>query len=498
MATWTDPDTTAASTEAAKTGQAAKAGDVAGQVKATSSVLDQATSGDGPDSFGATAAEARGALASVATDAAVIPTIAAAAKKAWDQFTRDAPSAADMNAAEKKVQDAKTAMDSAKAAPGADTPGTDADKTALDAAKAYDDACDELRKIKAKRKLARDTLWADLRRALQIAKRIQVDGGTGYGKPGSTSDGGTGYGKPGTTNAPGWHPGPTPKSPGTTAGSTPPATPAPKAEAPGAGKTGSSTPDATSQALAALALQGKGQQSMPTMPQTPAATAPQQAQQPQQEKKDEKPETKKALDYKDLEDLRDGKHPSAILASIGGPLSSGAPLSSSAPTQTTGQQSAPSGKYGYTPRTGVQPLGATGIGALNATGHQAPTAGTSAQNLTTASDTSGRPEGQARTAINDGLKTTTSAATNTAAEQQAQQQNQRAAGLPAGGVPHAMGPGVSGAAQAPRTRDKDDLVHSSGAGPDGNRLDQGQTAIGEAVPGGTICQNRPDTTGKAA
>ncbi|TXI59714.1 MAG: hypothetical protein E6Q55_21140, partial [Mycolicibacterium mageritense] len=234
MGKWTDPEV--APTSAAKAGRAGKAGDVSGQVQATTSALDQATSGRGPDALGSTAADVRNALSALAGDLTVPPAIANAVEKAFSDFKAHAPSAEVMNAAEKKVTDAKAAKEAALAAPGAETPGTDADKAAWDASKAYADACTELRDLKAERRRFREVLWADLRRAIALAKKIKtgssVDGGTGgYGTPGGRqATPGGGYGTPGGTTAGGSTPAPAPKTTtGTTPGATP-ATPAPKAE----------------------------------------------------------------------------------------------------------------------------------------------------------------------------------------------------------------------------------------------------------------------------
>lgn len=495
MGIWTDPDPAFTNTAAAKAGQAGKAEGVETRVKATSSALDQATSGRGPDAFGATSSDVRGALRTVATDAAVIPTIAAAAKKAIDDFNSKHPNAAELNAAELKVRDAKDAKEKALAAPGAETPGTDADKAAWDACKAYETACTELRDLKAQRKVNRDRLFEDLRRAIALAKKIstETDGETGgYGTPGGKQETpGGGYGKPGTTGA--GTPAPAPKSnPGSTPGATPKAE-TPKTEAPGSGK--SSTPDAASLAAAQALLNGQGQQQPQAQTGTPAATQPQQAQQPQaqQEKKDEKKDGKQALDEDDIRRLVNGEDPEKVLG--------GAPLGISSVVNATGPgapQAASSGQNGTSFRPAGTPIPGTTTGGAPATPQPSPTTGHSVTGLNTQTDVSGKST-PPPTAY-DQTKTNTSGAhgnTTTAQQQAATQQAGKGAMPMMPMTPMgAMGAPAGGGGATPRK--SEDLPHTSSGGPsDGSRLDHGQTAVSEAVPGGTICQNKPDT-GKAA
>lgn len=493
--------------------------------------------GDGVRAAAGDAAEIASAGRVMGGNAAIAQEAARQVKAAEATWKKDAPTAKEISDAEKALADAKkqlgeaqtaedaardkynaasTAMDNATTA--ADVLGKSKQMTAakkdLDAAvevtkkaqEAVNKARDHVQMLKARRKAANEALTAARKR---IAALLGTVNRTVCGKGVDAREGGTGRGsgRPGTVNMPGYTekytPGAGPGA-GTARGigvgktmPSMPTTPSKPTET-GTGRNGGA-PDATSQALAQL-LHGQQQQqpqATAAAPQQAAATQPQQATQPQPEQKkdDGKKNGKDALDVDDVERaLKAPDNEGVINALLGG----GSPLSSSAPVQATGPQSAPSGQYGYSPRPGVQPLGTTGGGApLNATGTQQVTTGESKAGLTTPADTTGRPE-QPRTAVNDGLKTTTSAATNTAAEQQTQQQNQRTGGAPMGGVPmHGM-PGGGGGSGGGSQRKESDPVLKNGYQEGG--MTHGQKAVGEATPGGTICRNTPTDPkpGKAA
>ncbi|SLJ23430.1 Uncharacterised protein [Mycobacteroides abscessus subsp. abscessus] len=412
---------------------------------------------------------------------------------------RDAVNAANaaVEAAEKNSQawyDALQTWSAASTALDAAVTVTKAAQTALDAARKK--AAD----LKAKNKAAND----DLRRAYRsIAAKLGTIDRSVLGGGRSRWDGGTerGAGRPGTVNVPGYRepysPGAGPGA-GTARGSgsgagapkggkempSMPSTPAKPAET-GSGKTGG-TPDATSQALAQL-LHGQQQQQQPQAaagtPQqaTPAATAPQT--QPQEQKKPgEKSELEKEAE----------KNGRTVLEAAGleSPLGGGVPLTVAPAVNTVGPQSAPSGQNGTAFRPGYTPAGTT-TGGNPIPAQPAATTGSSVTGMNTKADVTGSSTPPA--SAFDSTKTNTSAAHGATAAEQQQAQQQRTAGAPVGGIPHAMAPGAAGGGGAPRTRDKDDKdaqVLSTNGG-----LDHGQTVVSEAVRGGTIAQNRD---GKAA
>lgn len=410
---------------------------------------------------------------------------------------RDAVTAANaaVEAAEKNSQawyDALQTWSAASTALDAAVTVTKAAQTALDAARKK--AAD----LKAKNKAAND----DLRRAYQriAAKLATLDRSVLPGV--HTKDGGTGRGtgRPGTVNMPGekYAPGEGPGA-GTARGSgagagtvskggkempSMPSTPAKPTET-GSGKTGS-TPDATSQALAQL-LHGQQQQQQPQA----AAAAPQQAQAtPQQTAPTQ--EQKKPGEKSDLEKQAE-KNGSDFLRIAAGEdpekvLGGSSPLTVAPAVNTVGPQSAPSGQNGTAFRPGYTPAGTT-TGGNPIPAQPAPTTGSSVTGMNTRADVTGSSTPPA--SAFDSTKTNTSAAHGaTAAEQQQAQQAQRTAGAPMSPMMGPMG-GAPSAGAAPRAKDdKDSQVLASNGG-----LDHGQTAVSEAVRGGTIAQNRD---GKAA
>lgn len=350
--------------------------------------------------------------------------------------------------------------------------------------------------LKARNKSANEAL----RRAFQrIAEKMKGLDRTVL--PGvHTKDGGTGRGtgRPGTVNMPGYR---EPYRPpaggaGTARGSgagvpkggkempSMPSTPAKPSET---GSTGSGKVDPQSLLTAAALMNQQGQQqpqAAAAAPQaTPTATAPQT--QPQ-EKKDGEKKGKEALDSSDIDRLIKGEDIGRVLLGQEGVpqlISNYMPGPSSPNPHAT--QFRPAG----TPITGTA---GGGTPLSNATAQQV-TSGSSVTGMNTRADVTGSST-PAATAY-DSPKTNTSAAHGTATEQQQNQQAQRTAGAPVGGAP-VVGGGAPGAAPAPRTRDKEDMVTKGSAGDGG--LDHGQTSVSEAVRGGTIAQNRPDTTGGKA
>lgn len=506
---------------------------LAKSIRTTAASIDTNTTGRTPEAVVNAAGEAAKGAQDLATNAAIAEQairMLKAAKAEWEKATVGAR-AADLTRAEmavflarKKYDDAWAAEDAARekyneaktAADGAKTAAKvlETQKRLTEAQKVWDAAIEttkkaneelearrkEFRDMKEKRKNADEAYERARTAACQKMAEIkgapaekEQDGGTGYGKPGAAgADAGTGYGKPGgTTNgdeikAP--YKAPAPPS---TPGATPPKVETPKAEAPGSGKTGS-TPDAASLAAAQALLNGQGQQQPQAQAGTPAATAPQQAQQPQaQQKPEDKKDGKQALDVSDIQRLINGEDPEKVLG--------GAPLGISSVVNSTGPgapQSAPSGQNGTSFRPGVVPAGTT-TGGTPAAPPPAPTTGHSVTGLNTQTDTSGRSTPAA--GAYDPVKTNTSAAhgTSTAQSQAATQQAGKGAMPMMPMTPMGAMPPSGGSSGAPRTTDKDSQVLSTNGG-----LDHGQTAVSEAVRGGTIAQNRPDAPdskgGKAA
>lgn len=412
--------------------------------------------------------------------------------QAVEDSARDAVNAADANvqAAEKNSQAWYDALQTWSAACSARDAAV---KVTTAAQKALEEARTKATELKAKNKAAAD----DLRRAYQrIADKLKGLDRTVCGKgrrrksEGTTAGGGLGSGpdRPGTTNVPGQRP--APRSVGsspTTAGKggkempSLPTTP-PKSTETGSTGSGKLDPQALLAASALMNQQGQGQQ-----PQAAAATPAATAQQPQEQKKqDGKSDLEKEAEKNGSDFLRiaAGEDPEKVLG--------GAPLSVAPVVNAAAPQSAPSGQYGASFRPGYTPAGTTG-GGTPIPAQPAPTTGSSVTGMNTRADVTGSSSPAA--GAFDATRTNTSAAHGTATEQQ-QSQQQRTGAAPVGGLPHAMAPGAAGGGSGAAPRKAEDLPKSSGVADGG--LDQGRTAVSEAVPGGTICQNKPDTTGKAA
>ncbi|SKY95242.1 Uncharacterised protein [Mycobacteroides abscessus subsp. abscessus] len=142
-------------------------------------------------------------------------------------------------------------------------------------------------------------------------------------------------------------------------------------------------------------------------------------------------------------------------------------------------------------RPAGMPITGTSLGGAPAVNAQAaPTSGTSATGLHTSSDVSGRST-PAATAYSPSPETKTSGATGTGVAQQ--QTAQPATGRPMGG-------GMPMMPMTPMTGGAPAGVHRGGDGEEkkittygeGGLL-HGEDTISEAVRGGTIAQNRPDT-----
>lgn len=508
----------------------------AAELRAAIARMAETNKGGAVESAKARTAEITAAARALATNLAIVETAAKELKEAqaaWEKAAEGAKKT-DLDKADEEVQAAKKknaqaaaiensardAVNAAQAAIDACEENSDAwydamrtwsaAKSALTAAeevrKAAEAALAEARKkaqeLKAKNKAAND----DLRRAYRsIAAKLATIDRTVLGGGRGRWDGGTerGTGRPGTVNVPGYRepysPGAGPGA-GTARGSgsgagaakggkempSMPSTPAKPTET---RSTGSGKVDPQSLLTAAALMNGQQQQQQ--QPQAAAATPQQTAAQPQQtqqpqEKKDGEKKGKEALDSSDIDRLIKGEDVGRVLLGQEGVpqlISNYTPGPSSPNPHTT--QFRPAG----TPITGT-----TGGGTpLSSATAQQVTSGSSVTGMNTRADVSGSSTPAA--GAYDPVKTNTSAAHGTATEQQ-QSQQQRTGAAPVGGVPHAMAPGAAGGGSGAAPRKAEDLPKSSGVADGG--LDQGRTAVSEAVPGGTICQNRPDTTGKAA
>ncbi|MDO3110464.1 hypothetical protein [Mycobacteroides abscessus] len=507
------------------------------QLRADMATMAETNKGSAINAAGARIAEIAAAGRALELNLAIVEAAAKEqreAKAAWEKASEGARKV-DLDAADEAVQAAKTKLaqaqtieNSARDAVNAAQAGIDACEpnteawydamrtwsaacTARDAAvevtKAAQTALDEARKKATDLKQKSKNAFADLRRAYQrIADKLKsldrsvLGGGRRRKSEGTTAGGGLGSGpdRPGTTHAPGEKP--APRSAGsspTTAGAgkggkempSMPSTPAKPTET---GSTGSGKVDPQSLLTAAALLNGQQQQQQPqaatAAPQQAQATPQQTAPTQEQKKPGEKSELEKQAEKNGSDFLRiaAGEDPEKVLGGS-------SPLTVAPAVNTTGPQSAPSNQHGTTFRPAGTPITGTTSGGNQIPAQPAPTTGHSVTGMNTKADVTGSSTPSA--GAFDSTKTNTSAAHGTATEQQ-QTQQQRAAGAPVGGIPHAMAPGAAASGGAPRTRDKDDLVMKGAAGDGG--LDQGQTAVSEAVPGGTICQNKPDTSGKAA
>lgn len=493
--TYTDPDLSTIRSHAAGKGSSARINDTAGQVSGTTGKVTGATDGGGPEKFTGDAAEIGKTLSALATDAAISTEIWGDLNKAADAWTANAPKAEEMDSAEKAVTDAQAACTAANEKADANPDDKDLQKAADDAGTALIKAKQHLIDLQRKRKAAVKALLEAIGRAITKAKRItggRTQHGTGKEMPGTgtptetgTGSGtqSTGSGAPAGTPAatPGGALAATPKPTGTPA-ATPASTPTPTSSTKGGGLDSSDVA-----AIAALAGQNQnGQQqpqtqqaaqSMPTMPQVP-----QQAN--QQDGKDKGKTGEHSLATDGIFGTDDaarvtGQTPSAVLSSFGNTPSTPAPTPTPASQPTTAL------------RPEFKPAPLTAAAAANPI-----TSGTSQSGLVTSqgnSEVSGRAEPQ-RTAFSAtpaGAETKTSGAHGTeTAQNQGTQQRPTGTGAAPGMLPSA---GAVGGPASPAGRQGDGEANRIiGRGPNGERLLGDQEAVGEAVPGGTIAQNKPD------
>lgn len=394
-------------------------------------------------------------------------TIREDAAKAWN---RDAPKDSEIKAAETAVADAKKKLQDASAASG----DTSVASKELEAAQKH---LGDLRRRRRDADKAYDA--AEKRADLELAKLAPQD--ISDDAPGTTSPGtspSTGNGSPSTGK-----PSPSAGAPSkATTGSgtpkpssTPSATPA--ATKPSATETSSG--DDLSSLLTQLASQQQPQpaqqQAQPTAAQaTPAASTPQT--QPEKTKDTEQHRTNP------LDKIlgADGVLDTADLATLG----IGTPLTLGGGTTTTPTNGTPAATVTPSAPTASTPS-ATSLSAGTVT--QPVTSGTSATGLNTATDVTGRPAEQQRSAFSVGPETKTSGATGTSTNgaSPASATGTRPMGgsgvpmMPMGGM---GGPGGGGGAG----KDKDQVTLASGSAE--SDLMHGRHAAAEAVPGGTIAQ----------
>ncbi|CPS10764.1 Uncharacterised protein [Mycobacteroides abscessus] len=464
---------------------ATRGGDAATQIGTANAKIAGVTSGTTPERLGGDAVAIRQRVSAIADAATKAPLIRAEIARAFATFNSVAPTPEQLAAAEKAVTD--TAAVSTAANTKADAPGASKeDQDAADAAgKAAADAKTKLAELRQKRKAARDTLFEALRAAAKKVKEITggrekkdaPGGGRGYGTGATgTTGSGTPAGKPTTTGS--GTPAATPgaKAPGTTPGSTPAAA-TPKTTT--AGTTGVDPDTAT---LAAALTKGQQNQQMPTMPTVPqqsaqpaaAAQQPQAQQQPKQGKESEK----HGLNTDGILSTDD------IARAIG---------ENTGPMLTTAYTSGASSPINAGPTTQYRPAGTPIQGTTpGGTSVQAsPTTGTSRTDLVTTqgnAEVGGRPQGtenRAFSATPDGSAQTKLSAGDPA-NQSAAQQGRPGTG---GGMPMSPMMAAPGALSSPPPSnpkadgDKDKILQRNGY--------HGEDTIAEAVPGGTIAQNRP-------
>ncbi|MFL0156568.1 hypothetical protein [Mycobacteroides chelonae] len=481
--TWTDPDFGPIYAHAAAKGSAARIGDAQSQVGATAGKLAGAADGSQPENLAAGASEVGKILSGLATDAAITTDVWKDLKKAADAWKASAPTADELNAAEQAVTDAVAASAAANEkadAPGASKEDQDAADKAGEAAIA---AKQKLIDLKRRREEANRTFREAVGRAITKAKGI-----TGGREKKDTTGGGYGSGKPttaGTGSTSGTGATPSAKAPGTatpsgkTPGSTSPSATTPETKA-------SSTGGTTDPSALLSAFSKQNQQSQPQTQQAAAqpqvaAQVPQQGTQPQQQGKDGKHSlaTDGIIGEDDIARLTGeaGTAGAVGAAGLGAALTNaGSPASSGPSTQYR-----PAG----TPITGTTTGGAPVQAPLS------PTTGTSTTGLHTASDVSGRSEAP-RTAF---TATPGGAETKLSAGDPVNQTGTRPAGTGTGGMP--MSPGMMGAplgAGAPsqaRGKNGEERNLVAAYRDEQQYLLHGGDTISEAVPGGTIAQNRP-------
>lgn len=486
--TYTDPDLSTIRSRAAGKGSAARVNDTAGQVSGTTGKVTGATDGGGPEKFTGDASEVGKTLSALATDAAISTEIWGDLNKAADAWTANAPKAEEMNAADKAVSDAQAACTAANEKADAAPDDKDLQKAADDAGDALIKAKEHLIDLQRKRKAANKALLEAIGRAITKAKRITggqtpFSRGTGKEVPGTGTGSGTGAGTGAPAGTPAATPGGTPAAAPKPTG-TPAATPASTPTSTSSSK-GSGLDSSEAAAIAALAGQQNQQQpqaqqaaqSMPTMPTVGQPTGQ------QQDGKDKGKTGEHSLATDGIFGTDDvarvtGQTPSAVLSSFGNTPSTPAPTPAPAAQPTTALR----------PEFKPAPLTATAQNPV--------TSGNSATGLVTSqgnTEVSGRAE-PTRTAFSPtpgGPATSTSGAhgTETGQQNQGAQQRQTGAGMP-GVMPPPVG-GVGAPTSGGRQGDGE-ANRIIGRGPNGERLLGDQEAVGEAVPGGTIAQNKPD------
>ncbi|SKM36637.1 Uncharacterised protein [Mycobacteroides abscessus subsp. abscessus] len=477
-----DPDIVRrANAPAANPTTATRGGDAATQIGTANAKVAGVTSGTTPERLGGDAVAIRQRVSAIADAATKPPLIRAEIARAFATFNSVAPTPEQLAAAEKAVTDtaaASTAANTAADAPGA----TKADQDAADAAgKAAADAKKALADLVAQRKTARDALFEALRAAAKKVKEIKVSGdrdhGGGKEMPGTPTTGsGTPAGKPTTTGS---------GTPAATPGAKAPGSATPAAAAPKTTTSGTTGVDPDTATLAAALTKGQQNQQMPTMPTVPqqsaqpAAAAQQQPQAQQQPKQDGK----------------DGKHglnTDGILSTDDIARAIG---ENTGPMLTTAYTPGASSPINAGPTTQLRPSGTpfpgTTSGGTPAQAAPTPTTGTSRTDLVTNqgnAEVGGRPQGtenRAFSATPDGSAQTKLSAGDPA-NQSAAQQGRPGTG---GGMPMSPMMAAPGALSSPPPSnqkadgDKDKILQRNGY--------HGEDTIAEAVPGGTIAQNRP-------
>lgn len=468
--------------------------DAASQLTAARTSLAQLASGKGPEAFDGTAAQTVNDLQALATDVATFASAIGDLKAAVAKWQKDAPPASEMNAAEKALTDAEAARVAAVAASDADPENDELDRKAAEAGQKVIDARKELDDKKSRRETASEAYFAAVERAMAKLRRITgVDSTDAPSTPtspaprittGTPLPATTTRTPPSSTQTPAKPSGNTPASPSKPSNETPTTT---------SGDKGSGLDASTLATLAAAAQQGQGQQGQ--QPQQQQAQMPSMPTVPQQNQNQQKPSEQdalrrqaeengnRALAAAGLEVPTDGV--GGLVTGLGGGPGSGAPSGPAAPAP--GSQNSTTYRPAGTPIQGTTTGGApTPPTPLNQT------TGNSVQNMTTPTDTSGRPGG-AQTSAFGGPGTHTSAAESGTATKPGEQQ-QHAGQRPVGGpgmMPGVMGApaGGGGGNRGGADGDKDKPITRY----DPEQADfHGQTAIGEAVQGGTIAQNKPE------
>ncbi|SLF07114.1 hypothetical protein [Mycobacteroides abscessus] len=481
--TYTDPDFSTIYSRAAGTGSSARVNDTAGQMSGTSGKLIGATGGKGPDKLSGDAVTIGQTLSALATDAAISKDVWDDLKKSADAWKASAPTAEVMNTAEKAVTDAQAACDKANEAADAAPDDKDLAKKADDAGEALVKAKQALIDLQRKRKAANKALLEAISRAITKAKRItggRTQHGTGKEMPGTgtSTETGTGSGTQSTgTGSPAARTGS--GTPAAKPGGTPAATPSAEKPTTSTSSTSGLTP--TEAAALLTAAQGQQNQQPQQAAQQPTAQMPTMPQVPQQNQQAQQTATEKAK-----REAEENSAQALAAAGLGGLVTGiGSPSVTSA---SSASPSPAASEHGTQFRAAGTPINGVGLGGTPAVNTQAPTSGTSATNLTTPSDVSGRSE-PPRTATSPAPGTSTSGAhgTGTAPGQGTQQQTTGA--RPMGGMP--MIPGMMGApaAAAPASRPSGDGDRERGVASTSDPLGL-MHERGDAVDGGTIAQNR--------